>query len=235
MSVNLANPSHIDFSVGNAANVPNGAFSFLSLWRPTSNFTSLLTFWTGGVGGTIRRAYLLDTGHVFGDGDFSSGFGTVSPVSDWWWIGFSKPAGAAHYRGHLKNYSAGGAWSHGEAVGAGNHSDPGTANAISVGTGVTAIANGDVAVTAAWTSELADVAGFEAAATAALVDLMTASPAWAVSYQSGYTGAPLQDLTGGGGNESARTGTITDVADPPGYNFALTSPGLGRFLPFFGR
>jgi hypothetical protein len=230
MSLNFgAIGSHVDFSIGAAANLGNGAFSLLTLWKSAGN-SGLLA---GVNSGTERQGFLLDTQHLFGTGDFSSGFGTVT-AGDFWWLGFSKPAGAAHYRGHTKDFTAGGAWSHGEAVGAANHGDPGVSNSIQVGAiPSTASSQGDVAVSAIWTSNLSDLA-FEAAATSALADLMAASPQWAVRFMQSAPTA-IQDLTGGGGNESGRTGTITASADPAGYDFTLPS-GLAKgslFMPFF--
>lgn len=227
MSLNFgAISSQVVFSVGNAANLGNGAFTLLTLWKPAGN-TSLLN---GANSGTEREGFLLDSQHLFGPADFSSGFGTV-PAGDFWWLGFSKPAGAAHYRGHTRDFTTSGAWSHGEAVGAVNHSDPGTSNQLLVGASpATASSQGDVAVSAIWTSVLSDVA-IEAAATAALADLMAASPQWAARFmQSAPTS--IQDLTGGGGNETSRTGTITATADPAGYNFSLSS-GHAKGAEFF--
>lgn len=224
--------SHIDFGVGNAGGLGNGAFTMLVLWRlgsPNSN--------TGLLGGTAlgldRQCYGLDTNHIFGQGDFSSGFGTLTPP-DWYWLGLSKPAGAAHYRGHFRDYSTAGAWSHGEAVGAGNHTDPGVSTGIQVGSSISSFTsgNGGVAVAAVWTSVLADLA-IEAAATSALADLLTAAPQWAAKFNVGFTTAPIQDLTAGGGNETSRSGTLTETADPPGYSFALGVSPARLFLPFF--
>src|SRR5262245_16266721 len=230
MSLNFgAISQHIDFSIGNAANLGNGAFTLLVLWKDAGN-TGLLA---GHNSGTERQGYLLDTNHIFGTGDFSSGFGTAT-AGDWMWLGLSKPAGNNHYRGHMRDYSTAGAWSHGEAVGAANHGDPGTSNAIQVGAiPSTASSQGDVAVCGIWTSVLTDVA-IEGACTSALSDFMAASPVWAVRMMNSAPSS-LQDLTGGGGNETSRTGTITNTADPPSYNFTLSSGHAkgAEFLSFF--
>lgn len=221
MSLNFgAANSHVDFGIGNAANLGSGAFTLLVLWKPAGN-TGLLTGYSGT---TERQGYLLDTGHVFGTGDFSSGFGSITN-GDWYWIGLSKPAGAAHYRGHLRDYTTSGAWSHGEAVGAGNHSDPGTSDSLRVGADTdTTSALGDVAVAAVFTSELAD-ATIEAACTAALSDLIAASPDWAAKFVQASPNN-IADLIGSG-NETGRTGTITASADPPGFDFSVSATVTG--------
>lgn len=206
---------HVDFAVGGAANLGNGAFTIVTLWKFAGN-TGLLA---GLNGVTERQGVLLSPG-LFGTGDFSSGFG--SPVSgDWFWFALSKPAGSAHYRGHLKDFTTSGAWSHGEAAGAANHSDPGVSDSIRVAAiPSTAASQGDVAVSAVFTAALSDAA-IEAACTAALADLVAASPAWAVRFQQSAP-TSIQDLIGSG-HETGRTGTITASADPPGFDFSLGS------------
>jgi hypothetical protein len=242
MSLNFgAANSHVNFSIGNAANVSNGAFTMMTLWlMPSTSLNS--GFIAALLSGTDQRSYGVDTAHLFGNNDFSSGFGTLTGAH-WYWTAITKPAGAAHYRCHFKDYTAGGAWSHGEAVGAANQTDPGTSNSLQVGAGSAfAASTGDVAVAALWTSELADLT-IEALATSALKDLMAGNPQWATRFmQSAPTS--IQDLTGGGGNETSRTGTITTTADPPAFDFSLTaaigqqatnrhpgkSPGKARFF-----
>lgn len=222
--------SHIDFGIGNAANLGNGAFTLLALWKtasPNSN-TGLIA----GMNSTSeRQAVLLDTLHLYGTGDFSSGYTTVA-AGDWHWLGLSKAAGAAHYRGHHRDYTTAGAWEHGEASGAGNHSDPGTSDSIRVGAIPSQNASqGDVAVAGIWTSQLSDAA-IEAACTSALRDFIAGSPTWAVRFQQS---APnnIQDLIGTG-NESSRTGTITASADPPGFDFTIFNTIVGTASATFG-
>lgn len=213
---------HVDFAIGGAANLGNGAFTIVTLWKFAGN-TGLLA---GLNGVTERQGVLLSPG-LFGTGDFSSGFG--SPVSgDWFWFALSKPAGSAHYRGHLRDFTTSGAWSHGEAAGAANHTDPGTSDSIRVAAiPSTAASQGDVAVSAVFTSALSDAA-IEAACTAALADLVAASPAWAVRFQQAAP-TSIQDLIGSG-HETGRTGTITATADPPGYDFTITPPGITQAI-----
>ena len=217
MSLNFTNPSDIAFSIGAVAGVGTSPFTMLALWRPANNFTSFITALGSG---TTRRAMLLDTAHLFGNNDFSSGFQTLAPVTDWWWLGLSLDAAGDHYQGHVQDYSSGGAWAHGEAAGAGAQAFTAVSDTIQLGTGVTPVANGDLAVAAIWTSFLTP-AQIEAAATAHLSDLMAAHPGWAVAAPLANGLAALQDLTGNGGNETGRTAGITAVADPPSYNFTV--------------
>lgn len=231
MSLNFgAASSSVIFSVGNAANASNGAVTLIALWKPNFGSTTNTGLVAAQVGSSgIRRAFLVDTSALFGDGDFTSGVAISGTAGDWLWVAMSKPAGSAHYRMHWRNFTTGGAWTHGEAAGAGNHTDPGVANQLNVGASAeTASANGDVAVSAIFTSELTDGA-IQTACTAALADLMAASPAWAVRFMNSAPSS-IQDLTGGGGNETSRPGTVTNTADPSGFDFSLTGgiTALGR-------
>ena len=178
-------------------------------------FTSFVTAFSGV---TVRRGMLLDADHLFGNNDFSSGFGTPA-IADYGWFGLSLAAPGAHYQCHLQDYTLSGAWSHGESVGAGPQPFQGVSDSIQVGVGVTAFSNGDCAVAGIWTSALS-TAAIEAACTTKLSDFMAAQPAWAVAFpQASITN--IKDLTGGGGDETSRSGTITAAANPPGYDFSL--------------
>lgn len=240
MSLNFgAASSSVIFSVGNAANASNGAVTLIALWKPTfvsGSNTGLVAVQSGA---SQRRSFLIDTAALFGDGDFTSGVAITGTAGDWLWVAMSKAAGAAHYRMHWRNFTTGGAWTHSEAAGAGNHTDPGVSDQINVGANAeTAAASGDVAASAIKLANMADLA-IEAACTSALADLMAAAPDWAVRFMNSAPSS-IQDLTGGGGNETSRPGTVTNTADPAGFNFSLSStveygtpqskipPGRGR-------
>lgn len=230
MSLNFgAASSSVQFGIGGAANVSNGALTLITLWKPnwggTTN-TGLISFQSGT---TERRTFLIDSGALFGDGDFTSGVAFTGSAGDWLWLAMTKPAGAAHYRMHWKNFTAGGAWTHAEAAGAANHSDPGTSDNIWIGANSNFSASlGDVAVSAAKTAELADAA-IEAACTAALRDLIAASPSWAVRFMNSAP-TSIQDLIGSG-HETGRSGTVTNSADPAGFDFSLSAPFEPAVLP----
>jgi len=238
--------SYVQFSVGNAANVSNGAVTMIALWKPGFPGGANTGLVGGQSSGAQRRSFLIDTAALFGDGDFTSGVAISGSAGDWLWLAMSKAAGSAHYRMHWKNFTTGGAWTHTEASGAANHSDPGVSNELRIGANAeTSAATGDVAVGAIKLANMADLA-IEAACTAALADLMAASPDWAVRFMNSAPSS-IQDLTSGGGNETSRSGTVTNAADPSGFDFSLTSgitavgqistnrhpgrgPGVARFL-----
>lgn len=156
---------------------------------------------------------------LFAENDFGNGVSGLS--TSWRWYVMSKAAGSALPRIHVWDLS--GAWSH-------------TDNSANVGDGTGAVdtvyvggngsgANGwrgSIAVVAAWASQLNDAA-IEAAMTLRASDTFAATPGWMVRLNQSSTATSVTDDTGGGGNQSAITGTSIDADDPPGYSYALTN------------
>jgi len=216
--------SFVQFSVGNAANVSNGAVTLIALWKPAFPGTTNTGLVGGQSSGTQRRSFLLDSGAMFGDGDFTSGVAFSGSAGDWLWLAMSKAAGASTYRMHWKNFTTGGAWTHAVASGAGTHTDPGVSNELRIGANAeTASATGDTAVGAIKLANMADLA-IEAACTNALADLIAVGPDWAVRFMNSAP-TSIQDLIGSG-HETTRSGTITNTADPAGFNFSLGSAAV---------
>lgn len=225
---------HIATAVGNAAGLYNGAYTVMCLMKFSTTDHGLFGGWTGGVGGTSRGGLLLSGPKLFGESDFSSGYGDNFNDSVWRWYGYSKNAGSAHYVMHYADLATL-TWSDGESVGAGNHPDTGISDAFSLGMNVNyamGFDNGDLAACAAWTSHLTPSA-IHAACTQAAVDLAAASPSAGWLMPQATAGSAIQDFTGGGANETSRTAIATSV-DPPGFNFSLggRNPG-GDAAPFF--
>lgn len=227
--------AHIATSVGNAAGLYTGAFTVMCLAKMTSSSRGFFSGWTGGVGGTSRGGMLLVIAKIFGESDFSSGYGPGNFDDNVWrWYGYSKAAGSAHYVMHYADLATL-TWSHGESSGAGNHSDTGSSDAFSLGMNVNyalGFNSGDQAAEAVWTSHLSSSA-IEAACTLAAADLAAGNPAAGWLFPEATSGSPIVDFTGGGADETSRA-FIATSADPSGYDFTLSSPAVSqRFLPFF--
>lgn len=203
---------------GNAS-ANQGSMSFAALVKPTSSgFTGWMA--RGMASSTPVWALLTDAGKLFVEGDFGSGAGAFT--TDWWWFGFSRAAGVPRF--HLKNYTLNTAWSHIDGTyNPGNGSGPITSILVGGNGNVGQTFRGSIAVEANWTSSLADAA-FEAACTSAAADTLAASPSWMIRLNQASIATAVTDDTGGGGNQTAISGTSV-VADPPGYNYTLGSPG----------
>jgi hypothetical protein len=198
----------------------SGAFTIAALANPAGS-THGIAAWTNG--GAAKGGLLLSGWSVFGNDDFTPGFGPVdiSGNSPGWqvWV-ITKAAGASHYRAHIWDYdpTGSGTMSHGEAAGAGNHPDYPVAEAIRVGGGVVP-GNGGIAVVAMLDRALSD-AECETLVSTSLADWAALSPDFAVELSDPTAPnvfAGTSTLVGGGSG-------ATDVADPSGFDFSVTPP-----------
>jgi len=204
------------------------------LAKSASSNTGFLSGWSGGVGGTSRGGLLFAIAKLFGEGDFSSGFGEGNfDDSVWRWYGYGKDPGSAHYVMHYADLATL-TWSHGESSGAGNHSDTGTSDAFSLGMNANyalGYDSGDRAAGSLWTSHLSSSA-IEAACTNAASALAAANPAAGWLFPEATSGSPIVDFTGGGADETSRS-FIATSPDPVDFDFTLSSPFRGgQALPF---
>jgi hypothetical protein len=156
---------------------------------------------------------------LFAENDFGNGVSGLS--TSWRWYVMTKASGSVAPRIHVWDLS--GAWSH-------------TDNSATVADGTGPIdtiylgsqngsANGwrgSIAMVATYTSAMNDAA-VEAAFTLAAADAFGATPGWMVRLNQASTATSVTDDTGGGGDQSAITGTTVDADDPPGFSYALTN------------
>jgi fibronectin-binding autotransporter adhesin len=205
----------IDHVAGGAGAVSTGAFTFAALVKPAGNCGVL----SARTASAQVRAMLVDSGKMFGDGDFSSGFGTVTSGT-WYVMAITKPAGSAHYRMHLWPYASDGSgtMTHGESTGAGNHADGATTTILRIGSNDNR-GNGVIAVGGFWDSALSD-AQLDTLKSANLSAWSALSPKALISEQNwnGTTGSA--DVVGTS-TFSSVTGTVNVGTDPPSFNYSL--------------
>src|SRR4029079_10361608 len=155
---------------------------------------------------------------LFMENDFSNGVSGLS--TSWRWYVVTKASGTAIPRWHI--WDLAGAWSH-----------TNTDNSVGNGTGpideillgldsAGTTWRGSIAVAATFNSALSDVS-VEAAFTNAAADLLDATPGWMVRLNQASTGTSVTDDTGGGGDQTALSGTTVD-ADDPDFDYSLTPP-----------
>lgn len=210
----------ITFAPGNAP-PDQGPITMAVLTRPSSS--SFLGYAIQGAASTTSVLALLTFGgKLFIERDFSSGTGAIT--TDWWWFVATKASGNVPERWHYRNITLGGAWTHVDA--GGNVTDgTGPIDSLRIGGAVSGAASdswrGRIAASALWVSALTDLA-VEAACTLAASDLLAASPNWMVRLNQASTATNVQDDTGGGGNQTALSGTAVDADEPPGWSYALT-------------
>ena len=212
---------YITFSPGGAP-ADQGPFTIAVLAK--ANTVAGFTMWMarGNKTGTAIWGFLTTNSSgpkLFAENDFGDGVAGLS--TSWRWYVMSKAAGNVAPRIHVWDLSS--AWSHTDNT-AGVGDGTGPIDVIYVGgNGSGSLGwRGSIAVVAAWGSQLNDAA-IEAACTLSASATFNATPAWMIRLNQASTATSVTDDTGGGGDQSAITGTSVDADDPPGYSYALTS------------
>ncbi len=156
---------------------------------------------------------------LFAENDFGNGVSGLS--TSWRWYVMTKASGSAAPRIHVWDLS--GAWSHTDnsATVADGTGPIDTIILGSAGGGANGW-RGSIAAAATFTSQLNDAA-VEATFTLSAATLLAATPGWMIRLNQASTATSVTDDTGGGGNQSAITGTSVDADDPPGFSYALTN------------
>lgn len=156
---------------------------------------------------------------LFAENDFGNGVAGLS--TSWRWYVMTKASGSALPRIHVWDLS--GAWSHTDNS-ANTADGTGPIDTLLLGTagGGANGWRGSIAVAAAFASQMNDAA-VEAAFTLSAAATFNASPGWMVRLNQASTATSVPDDTGGGGGQSAISGTSVDADDPPGYSYALTN------------
>jgi hypothetical protein len=207
----------ITFSPGNAP-PDQGPITVMALFRAASSpFTGWIL--SGNIGASRIWSMLVDTGKLYCENDF--GTGGPSHGTGWCWFGYTKDPGAAIPRWHMHDITAGSAWVHvNDSSNVGDGSGPITSIVMGNGGSAANTFRGRGAAAAAWASKLSDGA-IEAACTLAAADLAAASPNWGVLLNQASTATSVVDFTGGGGNQTALSGTSVDADEPPGWSYTL--------------
>jgi len=217
-----AGTDSITFSVGGAP-PDQGPITIAVLAKAAS--VAGFTMWmvAGRKSGTAILGFLTSNNSgpkLFAENDFGSGVSGLS--TSWRWYVMTKAAGAAVPRIHVWDLS--GSWSHTDNTT--NVADgTGPIDTLIVGSqnGSSNGWRGSIAVVAADAAAWTD-GQIEARCTLAAADLFAASPDWMIRLNQASTGTSITDDTGGGGDQSAISGTSVDADDPPGFDYSLTPP-----------
>jgi len=217
---------YIDLGPGNTANIDGGPSTVVILWRPT----------------TVHEGWLLDAengsgGHAYAINPYTDshlwhtmvGFRQTMAytASDGWRLDlWTKAAGTSQVRGHSLLLS-GGSWVHAD-YGTSDDSPHIPTTHIRVGRHFSASGqlNGDVAAIAVVGAEWSDGAMEAGALTTGLAEWMTligTDPAAVWAFNQTDVGDPVTDVTGGGGDQLAISGTSVGD-DPPGFSYDLSTP-----------
>jgi hypothetical protein len=213
-----AGTDSITFSVGNAP-PDQGPITVALLAKAFS--TAGWTGWliSGRTAGAVWGILTSNNGgaKLFAENDFGNGVAGLS--TSWRWYVMTKASGSVAPRIHVGDLS--GSWTHTDnSANTGDGTGPITS--LILGNNGTNGWRGSFAVAAAWTSVLSD-ATIEATFGTSAATVLAASPGWMVRLNQASAATSVTDDTGGGGGQSAISGTSVDADDPPGFNYALTN------------
>lgn len=226
--------SYILMSAGSAGAVGSGGYTMAVLCQPATGNNNA-GFLSGMVSGANNREIFEDTNVLFGDGDFSSGFGTLTQGT-WYLIAQSKASGSNTYRHHIWAYAAAGTgtMTHGVASGSGTHGDGSAINQIRIG-GNSVKGNGLIAVVGLWDRALSDAEldSMKSGALTAWRDVSGGQPKELISLES-WNGSTGSTAVIGTSTQSSITGTVNSGANPPSFNFALGGGSTATDVPDTG-
>lgn len=213
----------IFFAPGNAAPIDGGPITIATIWRPSSNHQGGLI---DGRNAGVRRWAInpFSDNNVYintGGGITSTNYGAY--IGQWALLAFTKPNGSSTVRTHLFRYDTS-IWTHTDLAACGD--SPGGIDEIIVGWfGSSEYLHADLAVMGIWSSALSDVA--LEGLTNALEDWDAASPAALWAFNQENVATPVEDITDGGADQTAITGTtVLSGQDPPGFDFSLPLEGV---------
>lgn len=219
--------AYISMSAGSATAVTTGAYTIATLVLPAAgnNNAGMAAAY---VSGTVSRELFEDTNALFGEGDFSSGVGTLTQ-GNWYLCAQTKTAGSATYRHHIWAYASDGSgtMSHGVASGAGNHGDGGSiATELRIGSNDVK-GNGLIAVVGYWSRALSDAEldSMKSGSLTAWRDVSGGAPAELISLQN-WNGSTGCTSVIGTATQSSITGTVSTGANPPSFDFTLSTAAV---------
>lgn len=219
----------ISMNVGGAGAVGTGAYTIAALYKPSGNSGIAGAFTSG----SEVRAFLNDSGHLFGSGDFSGSAGTVTSGA-WYLVAESKAAGSNVYRWHIWAYASDGSGTMSHADGSGTHGDGSTITELRIGT-IGNRGNSLTAVVGYWTRVLSDAEldSMKSPNLSAWRGVSGGAPAALVSFQNWNGTGGAADVVGTS-TFSGLTGNCGVGADPPSFNYALSSTVNGTATAILG-
>lgn len=219
----------LTLSIGAASGLPASAFTMVLLANRQSTAhdpvfgveTSTTTLNLGMLFADTGTLYFANNTNNYGAGNLST------TNTNWLLYVITHPSGTGVTRGHAKNITTGAAWSH--ANGDSSAATSGTADRIKIGgydRGPTpGRADVRVAVAALYSYAMTDAQVESLATNLRTSDLFNVSssgadPVAAWELNQAATTTSVTDLTGGGADQSALTGTtVVTTDDPPGWTF----------------
>ena len=217
----------ITFAIGNLASIPTAAFSWGCLWSPLSNHRGGLNVLDQAGSHQVGCNPFDGAGHLFFSVNGSVDAGDyLADLTLWRQDWLTKPAGnGVQVRHHRYRYSTG-LWVHADlgAVNVGGAADTMIIGLFNAGQ----FLHADLGVQAYYNIDHSDATIENSTVVTRLsgwAGLASIRGLWAFNQNPV---SAVQDLTGGGANQSAIVGTTVAPADPPGFLYTDPAPGGGH-------
>lgn len=228
----MGGSGYITTAIGGLVGLPGGAFSLYAIVRRTSDgaFTPVFSLETSA--GSSRLSLWISNANTLqltiASSDKDTGI-SASSSDSWMFIGVSKASGSSVPRGHKYVYSSN-TWTHNDAAAAtGGDSGDLTAGRVQIGRWQTAAERwpGDIALCGAVKRALTD-GEFEQLPYTLLAHIgVVPDGLWLLDQDA--TGQNVIDVTGGGANQTALTGTAISTVSTPVFNYgAGATVGVGH-------
>lgn len=223
--------TYMSYSAGDFAGSGAHTMAFLAYNSGTPNTGFRFGTWLAS--STEQNGFLMDSGALYGQDDFSSGYGAISTTA-WRVYALSKSSGNQTYRCHIWDYASDGSgtMSHGVAAGAGNHANFSAATTCRVGWAQGVGTFGLIAVAAFWDTALSD-ASLDTLKSGSISAWSALAPDLGIHYGS-WNGTSGDVVFSGSSGTGTKNGTNISGAgaNPTGFSFSASSP---KSFPFRRR
>ena len=222
-----ASGDYVDLAPGSSSTIDGGPSTVVMLWRPTTVHSGWLLHTDNGSGGTIFAINPYTDNTIWNTigGTFHSTMGYTAG-DDWRLDIWTKATGTTQLRGHRMLLSAG-TWAHADYGTSANTTNiPSTRCRVGKHFSTSGALDGDVAAMAIVQAEWSDAtiaAGSLETGLAQWMTIIGVDPAVVWSFGQTSVSDPVTDVTGGGGDQTAISGTSIST-DPAGFSYLLSTP-----------
>ncbi|UWZ37486.1 hypothetical protein Drose_04175 [Dactylosporangium roseum] len=228
----MGGSGYVTTGIGTLVGIPAGAFSLWAICRVTSDNTYRILFSLETSAGSSRLSLWLSNTNTVQLSVAASDKDTGVPASSsdgWMLVGVSKESGSSIPRGHKHVYSTN-TWTHADAAAA-SSGDSGdlTAGRVQIGRWQTSTERwpGEILLCGAVKRALTDAEWEQLPYTLPGALGVTPDALWLLDQHA--TTQNVIDLTGGGANQTALTGTSTGTSSVPVWNYGTgASVGVGQ-------
>lgn len=225
----FASGDSVTLSVGGLAGAGTGALTYAAIVKRTSSADQLIVGFKDSAG-ALQSGLVIngaaDSNQVGLQGNTGGALAAISfaTTDDWVLVAITKATGTTAPRGHKYLYSTP-TWTHTDSAATVANQSSISGGSVRIGASGAASYNtaltGDIAVVGVWDGTALSDANIETLELD-LQSWMNLSPTALWRLDQASTSTNINDLTAGGSNQTALSGTSIDLSTPPGFDWALT-------------